>query len=114
MLTISRLREALYAEPVYSLPVARSSGGGRNINRQQIGRIEPCRSRSKALTRFRMAWRRDGGPATLMSRAIDETGEVQPSRDELLAEKGTRVSYHNNAVQAWRIGADGGVTNVYV
>ena len=69
---------------------------------------------SKALTRFRMAWRRDGGPATLMSRAIDETGEVQPSRDELLAEKGARVSYHNNAVQAWRIGADGGVTNVYV
>ena len=29
---------------------------------------------SKALTRFRMAWRWDGGPAVLMSRAVDETG----------------------------------------
>ncbi|MEE8543149.1 MAG: sulfite dehydrogenase [Gammaproteobacteria bacterium] len=68
----------------------------------------------KALTRFRMAWRRDGGPAVLVSRAIDETGEVQPSRDEFLADKGAQVSYHNNAVQAWRIGSDGEVTNVYV
>ncbi len=69
---------------------------------------------SKSLTRFRMAWRRDREPAVLVSRAIDETGEVQPSRDEFLAEKGSQVSYHNNAVQAWRVGADGGVTNVYV
>ncbi len=69
---------------------------------------------SKSLTRFRMAWRRDGEPAVLVSRAIDETGEVQPSRDEFLAEKGSQVSYHNNAVQAWRVGASGGVTNVYV
>ncbi|MEE8094110.1 MAG: sulfite dehydrogenase, partial [Gammaproteobacteria bacterium] len=61
-----------------------------------------------------MAWRRDGEPAVLVSRAIDETGEVQPSRDEFLAEKGSQVSYHNNAVQAWRVGAGGGVTNVYV
>ena len=69
---------------------------------------------SKALTRFRMAWRRDGGPAVIMSRAIDETGAVQPSRNELLAEKGAQVSYHNNSIQAWRVDAGGGVTNVYV
>jgi sulfane dehydrogenase subunit SoxC len=69
---------------------------------------------SKALTRFRMAWHRDGGPATIMSRAIDETGAVQPSRNVLLAEKGAQVSYHNNSIQAWRIDTNGGVTNVYV
>jgi sulfane dehydrogenase subunit SoxC len=69
---------------------------------------------SKALTRFRMAWRRDGGPAVIMSRAIDETGAVQPSRNALLAEKGAQVSYHNNSIQAWQVGADGGVINVYV
>ena len=69
---------------------------------------------SKSLTRFRMAWRRDGGPAVAISRAIDETGEVQPTRDEFLADKGAQVSYHNNAMQAWRIDADGAVTNVYI
>jgi len=69
---------------------------------------------SKAVTRFRMAWRRDGGPAVLLSRAIDETGAVQPSRAELLAEKGPQVSYHNNSIQAWQISPAGGVTNVYV
>ena len=69
---------------------------------------------SKALTRFRMAWRRDGGPAVIMSRVTDEAGAVQPSRNELLAEKGAQVSYHNNSIQAWRVDADGGVTNVYV
>lgn len=68
----------------------------------------------KSLTRFRMAWRRDGGPAVVISRAIDETGEVQPTRDEFLADKGAQVSYHNNAMQAWRIDADGAVTNVYI
>ena len=37
------------------------------------------------LTRFRAAWRWDGGPATLMSRAVDETGAVQPTRDRVMA-----------------------------
>src|SRR5580704_6167247 len=35
---------------------------------------------SKALTRFRVPWQWDGGPATLQSRATDESGYVQPSR----------------------------------
>ena len=34
----------------------------------------------KAFTRFRMAWRWDGGPAILHSRAWDESGAVQPPR----------------------------------
>ena len=33
----------------------------------------------KALTRFRMPWRWNGGPSELQSRAVDETGAVQPS-----------------------------------
>jgi len=68
---------------------------------------------SKALTRFRMAWRWDGGPAQLMSRAIDETGAVQPSRAELLAEVGPQVSYHNNSIQTWAVAQGGGISNVY-
>ena len=49
-----------------------------------------------------------------MSRAIDENGEVQPSRNQLISEKGSQVSYHNNSIQAWYISSDGEVENVYV
>jgi sulfane dehydrogenase subunit SoxC len=66
-----------------------------------------------ALTRFRMAWRWDGGPARLMSRAIDEAGAVQPTRAALLDEVGSQVSYHNNAIQVWSVGAGGEISNVY-
>src|SRR6266700_104180 len=42
---------------------------------------------SKALTRFRMAWRWNGGPAVVQSRATDDTGYVQPTRAELIAKR---------------------------
>jgi sulfane dehydrogenase subunit SoxC len=67
----------------------------------------------KSFTRFRMAWRWTGGPAVLMSRAIDETGAVQPTRVSLVAERGERQNYHNNGIQAWAIAAGGEVSNVY-
>ena len=44
----------------------------------------------KALTRFRVPWRWDGGPAVLQSRATDDTGMVQPTRAQLIAERGPR------------------------
>jgi sulfane dehydrogenase subunit SoxC len=68
---------------------------------------------SKSLTRFRMAWRWNGGPAVLKSRAIDETGAVQPSRDELIAARGERSNYHYHGIQPWSIAATGEVTNVH-
>ena len=43
---------------------------------------------SKAFTRFRMAWKWDGGPVVLQSRATDEAGNVQPSREAFIAERG--------------------------
>jgi sulfane dehydrogenase subunit SoxC len=67
----------------------------------------------KSFTRFRLAWRWSGGPAVLMSRAIDETGAVQPTRASLVAERGERQNYHNNGIQAWAVTASGEVTNVY-
>jgi len=67
----------------------------------------------RALTRFRMAWQWSGAPAVLKSRATDDTGTVQPTRDALLAADGTNVSYHYNAIQAWQIEANGEVKNVY-
>ncbi|MDO6415590.1 sulfite dehydrogenase [Sphingomonas sp. BIUV-7] len=67
----------------------------------------------KALTRFRMAWRWDGGPVTLMSRATDETGAVQPPRSEWLAKYGPGQTYHANAIQSWHVDARGRVSHVY-
>ena len=67
----------------------------------------------KALARFRMAWRWDGSPAVLQSRAIDETGAVQPTRRALLDERGTQFRYHYHAIQSWGVTASGEVRNVY-
>ena len=67
----------------------------------------------KSLTRFRMAWRWNGGPAILKSRAIDETGAVQPTRDALIAERGERSNYHYHGIQPWQVAANGEVTNVH-
>src|SRR2546421_7248595 len=67
----------------------------------------------RALTRFRIAWRWNGAPAVLKSRATDDTGEVQPTRDALVAAHGTNVLYHYNAIQAWQVEANGEVKHVY-
>jgi sulfane dehydrogenase subunit SoxC len=67
----------------------------------------------KALTRFRMAWRWDGGPAVLQSRATDEHGTVQPTRAALLAARGPQFRYHYNAIQSWGVSAAGAIDNVY-
>jgi sulfane dehydrogenase subunit SoxC len=66
-----------------------------------------------ALTRFRMAWRWDGGPTILQSRATDETGFVQPTRAELIANRGTKAFYHFNGVTSWGIAENGEVKHVY-
>ena len=67
---------------------------------------------TKALTRFNIAWTWNGGPAILQSRAIDETGYVQPKISELRAVRGTRSIYHNNAIQSWKVAESGEVSNV--
>src|SRR4249920_3706085 len=41
-----------------------------------------------AFTRFRLPWRFDGKPAAMASRAIDESGYVQPTREALVAVRG--------------------------
>ncbi len=68
----------------------------------------------KAITRFRMAWRWNGAPAVIMSRAVDATGAVQPTRDAIISAKGANFVYHYNGIQAWRVNSDGKVANVHV
>ncbi|MGZ5842965.1 MAG: sulfite dehydrogenase [Xanthobacteraceae bacterium] len=69
---------------------------------------------SKAVTRFRMPWQWSGGPAVLQSRATDETGMVQPTRAQFIAERGLRGIYHFNAIASWRIDEKGQAANVLV
>ena len=79
----------------------------------QTARIEgPVQN--KALTRFNIGWRWDGKPAILQSRAIDETGYVQPTYGQLRKVRGTKSIYHNNAIQSWKVVESGEITNVQV
>jgi sulfane dehydrogenase subunit SoxC len=68
----------------------------------------------KALTRFSIDWNWDGKRAVLQSRAIDDTGYVQPKIAQLRAVRGTRSIYHNNAIFSWLVAENGEVSNVQV
>ena len=69
---------------------------------------------SKSLTRFNMDWVWDGKPAIIQSRAMDETGYVQPTKNLLREVRGTRSIYHNNSIQSWLVQENGEVKNVQV
>ena len=87
-----------------------STDGGRNWRTARLeSPVLP-----KALTRFNIDFTWDGSPAILQSRAIDETGHVQPKINQLRAVRGTRSIYHNNAIQSWRLLPSGEVGNVQV
>jgi sulfane dehydrogenase subunit SoxC len=70
----------------------------------------------KMTTRFRMPWRWDGGPAILQSRATDETGRVQPTRQALIAARGRaprQGRYHFNGIHSWGVLPGGEIRHVY-
>jgi sulfane dehydrogenase subunit SoxC len=71
---------------------------------------EPVLSRS--LVRFRAPWVWDGKDAVIQSRATDETGYLQPTRDEIVEARGMNSQYHYHGVKPWAVKADGSVTNV--
>lgn len=67
----------------------------------------------KAMTRFAIEWKWDGKPTTLLSRAHDEAGYVQPTRTDWKKRYAPSNYNHYNAIQAWRISSDGAVTNAH-
>ena len=87
-----------------------STDGGRNWRTARLQ--EPVLG--KALTRFRIDWTWSGERALLQSRAMDDTGFVQPTIRQLREVRGTRSIYHNNAIQTWRVDPSGEVSNVQV
>ena len=85
-----------------------SVDGGRNWREARLdGPVLP-----KMLTRFNADWVWQGDPALLQSRVHDSTGYIQPQRADLVAVRGTRSIYHNNAIQTWRVKPSGEVDNV--
>ncbi|WP_375258505.1 sulfite dehydrogenase [Citreimonas sp.] len=68
----------------------------------------------KALTRFYLDTDWDGSEMLLQSRAMDETGYVQPTKAQLRAVRGLNSIYHNNCIQTWHVTPDGKAENVEV
>ena len=65
---------------------------------------------SKAHTRFRYLWKWDGRETTVLSRATDDTGYVQPTQRELIDARGAGAGpYHLNPITGWRFTSDGRV-----
>ncbi|MFT8234550.1 sulfite dehydrogenase [Pseudomonas guariconensis] len=84
-----------------------SVDGGNNWTQAKLQ--EPILT--KALTVFRAPFEWNGQELMIMSRAIDETGYVQPMLEQLIDERGKVSFYHNNSVQPWRVSSNGEVTN---
>ncbi|MBL4876985.1 MAG: sulfite dehydrogenase, partial [Cohaesibacteraceae bacterium] len=82
-----------------------SLDGGRNWRPARIDGL----SLDKSMHRFYYEFDWDGSPLLLQSRAIDSTGYIQPTRNELRAIRGTNSIYHNNGIQTWHVKSDGEV-----
>jgi sulfane dehydrogenase subunit SoxC len=87
-----------------------SLDGGRNWREAKIDGP----SFDKACVRFYAETEWNGQELLLQSRAIDDTGYVQPTKNDLRKIRGTSSIYHNNGIQTWRVAANGEVENVEV
>ena len=84
--------------------------GGRNW---QEARIDgPVFEQS--LTRFYVDFDWQGQELMIQSRAHDETGYVQPTKDELRTVRGPNNIYHNNGIQTWLVRGNGETENVEI
>jgi sulfane dehydrogenase subunit SoxC len=83
-----------------------STDGGRSWVAASLQ--EPVRDH--ALVRFTHSWRWTGEPATLVSRAVDASGYVQPTVAEFRERRGMGTNYHYNHLRAWNVAADGRVS----
>jgi len=71
-------------------------------------------SLSKSLHRFYLDIDWDGSEMLIQSRAMDEHGFYQPTKNELRAARGENSIYHNNGIQTWYVQKNGAVENVEV
>ncbi|MDJ0685753.1 MAG: sulfite dehydrogenase [Alphaproteobacteria bacterium] len=71
-------------------------------------------SLSKSLHRFYYDFNWDGSELLLQSRAMDEFGNVQPTKEALRQARGENSIYHNNGIQTWYVQENGVTENVEV
>ncbi|WP_417523298.1 sulfite dehydrogenase [Marinovum sp.] len=69
---------------------------------------------NKALVRFYLDTEWNGEEMLLQARAMDETGYVQPTKDQLREVRGENSIYHNNCIQTWHVKPNGEAENVEV
>ena len=87
-----------------------SIDGGRNWTTARLdGPVLPM-----SLTRFYLDFDWDGREMLVQSRAMDETGYLQPNKADLRKIRGINSAYHNNAIQTWRVMPGGETENVEV
>jgi sulfane dehydrogenase subunit SoxC len=84
--------------------------GGKNWHQARIDGP----SLPKAAHRFYYEFDWDGSPLLLQSRAVDETGYIQPTKNELRQVRGTNSIYHNNGIQTWHVQRSGEIENVEI
>ncbi|MGO4171196.1 sulfite dehydrogenase [Bosea sp. TAF32] len=68
----------------------------------------------KSLTRFYVDFDWNGGELLVQSRAMDSTGYVQPTKEELRKIRGANSIYHNNGIQTWHVKPNGETENVEI
>ena len=84
--------------------------GGKNWYQARLAKA----GETKALTRFYLDIDWNGKEMFLQSRAHDETGYVQPTKEQLRKVRGLNSIYHNNCIQTWWVKKGGEVENVEV
>ncbi len=87
-----------------------SKDGGKNWETARLAKPGD----NKALTRFYLDTSWDGEEMILQSRAMDETGYVQPTKTQLREVRGLNSVYHNNCIQTWLVRSNGQAENVEV
>lgn len=68
----------------------------------------------KSLTRFYVDFDWNGGELLVQSRAMDSTGYLQPTKEELRKIRGANSIYHNNGIQTWHVKPNGETENVEI
>jgi sulfane dehydrogenase subunit SoxC len=87
-----------------------SFDGGRNWHAARIdGPVL-----DKSLTRFYVDFDWNAQELMIQSRAIDSTGYVQPTKEELRKLRGVNSIYHNNGIQTWLVRPNGDTENVEI
>ncbi|MEZ5880325.1 MAG: sulfite dehydrogenase [Nitratireductor sp.] len=84
--------------------------GGRNWHAARVDGP----SLSKSMHRFYYDFDWDGSELLIQSRAMDENGNVQPTKEMLRSVRGENSIYHNNGIQTWHVRGDGSAENVEI